>query len=79
MDKDLSLLLYKQMILPVFDYGDFLVDGAPEDNIEPLQTIQNHCLRCVLNIYDPIETSRVFNCTTTANVRYYLIKGIETC
>ena len=53
MDESLALLMYKQMILPALDYCDFILESASDTLTESLQTIQNHCLRCCLNIFDP--------------------------
>ena len=53
MDFDLSLLLYKQMILPCFEYCDFIVESGPDDLVKKLQTLQNHCLRSCKRIRDP--------------------------
>ena len=52
-DPALGLCVYKHMILPTFDYGDFLVEGASKDPRKYLQTVQNHCLRACFSIRDP--------------------------
>ena len=52
-DPDLGLCIYKHMILPTFDYGDFIVEGASKDPRKYLQTVQNHCLRACFGIRDP--------------------------
>ena len=59
MDEELALLLYKQMILPVFDYCDVIIESANDTSVEELQTIQNHCLRCCLGIWDPRDITRI--------------------
>ena len=59
MDKKLSVLLFKQMILPVFDYCDFVLEGAADGASKGIQTIQNHCLRSCLRVRDPRTVSRV--------------------
>lgn len=51
-------MLYKQIILPIADYGDFILDGAPEGAVKFIQTIQNHFLRCSLGICKPLDMSR---------------------
>ena len=53
MDKDLALLMYKQMIMPALEYGDIMLESGPDLLYKSVQTIQNHCLRCCLNILDP--------------------------
>ena len=59
MDEPLALLLYKQMILPTFDYCDFVIESGPEGLVGDLQTVQNHCLRCCKGIMDPRDISRI--------------------
>ena len=44
-DRDTSLLVYKQMIRPVMEYSSFMVDGAPEWVPRKFQVSQNDCLR----------------------------------
>ena len=46
--QDISLRIYKTMILPVMEYGDILYDGAGKKLIGKLQTLQNRCLRTCL-------------------------------
>ena len=58
-DKDLSLLIYKQLVLPAFEYCDFVLDGGPELLGNEIQVIQNHCLRACLGIRDPRDITRV--------------------
>ena len=58
MDKSLTLTLYKQMVLPVMDFGDFVIEGAPKLSRACFQTIQNHFLRCCLDVKDPQLLSR---------------------
>ena len=58
MEEETSLTLYKQMVLPVLDYCDFVLEGAPEGLVDDLQTLQNHCLRTSLGIWDPRLISR---------------------
>ena len=52
-DMDLCTLMYKQMMLPVFDYCDFILESCPVDSYNNLQTIQNHSLHCCMGIWDP--------------------------
>ena len=42
------MLVYKNMLLPVIEYGDILLTGTTSVNKRKLQTIQNKCLRCAL-------------------------------
>ena len=59
MDQELSLLMYKQMILPSLEYCDFVLESGPVGLVEEVQTIQNHCLRCCLGIVDPRLITRI--------------------
>ena len=75
------MLIYKQMVLPVLDYSDFLLEGAPEDSVKPVQTVQNNCLRCVRKIRNPRDISRVqlhidCNCKTLKERRDRNLLGI---
>ena len=45
MDQYTAILVYKQTILPHFDYCSFLVDGARKSRIKKQQTLQNRALR----------------------------------
>ena len=42
-----ALLVYKVMIRPHFDYGDYLIDSGTQCNIDKLEKIQNRILRTV--------------------------------
>ena len=59
MDRELSLLMFRQMILPTFEYCDFVLESGPEGLVQELQTVQNHCLRYCLGIADPRLITRV--------------------
>ena len=54
----MALKIYKQIVLPGIDYGDFVIDGATEGEAGHLQTIQNHFLRCILRVKNPLDKSR---------------------
>ena len=57
-DKKLAIRIYKQMILPTFEYGGFIIDGAALGDMRCFQTIQNSCLRCCCGIRNPRDISR---------------------
>ena len=42
---DVALKIYKSMILPYFDYGDIMYDGANQGGLEKLQRLQNKGLK----------------------------------
>ena len=48
LDTRAATLVYKNMILPVIEYGDIFLVGATVENRKKLQTLQNKGLRCAL-------------------------------
>ena len=50
-----ATLVYKSMILPLLEYGDFFLSATTAINRKRLQTLQNKGLRCALNV--SVETS----------------------
>ena len=58
-DVHLSLMLFRQMILPVFDYGDIMTDCGSDGLVKDIQTLQNHCLRTCIGVKNPQLISRV--------------------
>ena len=61
-NKKAALAVYKNMILPIHEYGDILFVSASYENRKRLQTLQNKALKCALNL-DPtagtLETHRL--------------------
>ena len=57
LDRELLILLYKTMVLPVLEYGAEIIDSGGATLVKELQTIQNHCLRACLKIWDPRSIS----------------------
>ena len=49
-DNSSALAIYKQMILPLFDYSGFLLLSCLKTDREDLQIIQNNALRLCLNL-----------------------------
>ena len=49
LNKKAATLIYKNMILPILEYGDVLVDSMSVEIKKKLQTLQNRALRCALN------------------------------
>ena len=66
--QDVSLRIYKIMILPVLEYGDILYEGANKKLIDKLQVIQNRCLRTCLLPNQHIPTIRLHESCETANL-----------
>ena len=50
-----ATMVYKNMLLPIIEYGDIFLSSASVVNRKRLQTLQNRGLRCALN--KGIETS----------------------
>ena len=46
-DKNTADIIYKQTILPIFDYGGFLIDSCTKKSRDDLQKLQNKALRIV--------------------------------
>ena len=51
-DKDTTLLLYKQMVLPCLEYCPVITDSCPAGPVKKLQTSQNDCLYICYGIFD---------------------------
>ena len=45
-----SLQIYKSMLLPILDYGDFIYSSAPQKNLKKLQRLQNSNIRLCLSL-----------------------------
>ena len=52
-------LVYKNMILPVIEYGDIFLTGASVANKKKLQVLQNRGLRCALSAHDMTSTDEL--------------------
>ena len=46
---DTALTIYKQMIIPFFDYADFMVESGPKNKIKKLENLQEKALKCIEN------------------------------
>ena len=59
--KETALLIYKQAVLPYFDYGGFLLLSANRGQTKDLQTLQNNALRICLryNLRDKVSEERL--------------------
>ena len=44
-----AVMVYKNMLLPIIEYGDIFLTAASLENRRKLQTLQNKGLRCALN------------------------------
>ena len=49
LDTKAAVLVYKNMILPMLEYGDIFLVGATVENRKKLQVLQNKGIRCALN------------------------------
>ncbi len=50
MDQQTSMTMYKTLILPVFDYCDFMYYGIGRNDKKVLQSLQNCALKTVLKV-----------------------------
>ena len=59
--KKAALMIYKNMILPILEYGDIFIHSASQKIRKRLQILQNKALRCALSkdkLYDTEELHR---------------------
>ena len=54
-----SVLIYKSFILPILEYGSILYMNASKSHLDRLQTLQNHGLKCCLNVNKRTHTSLI--------------------
>ena len=47
---DTALTIYKQMIIPLFDYADLMVESASKVKIAKLEKLQEKALKCIENM-----------------------------
>ena len=73
---DSALSVYKQMILPIFDYSSFLLFSCNKSDREDLQTIENNVLRFCLGIQlsDRISLVNIHNRSNLVSLeqRHYI-------
>ena len=50
LSEDTAITLFKQAIMPHFDYCSYLVDASTQDYADRLQIIQNRMLRCIRKV-----------------------------
>ena len=56
-----SLILYKSMILPYFDYADIIYGSANKEKLEKLQRLQNKALKTALLVERRTNTNEIHN------------------
>ena len=54
------VLVHKQMVLPLFDYLDILIDGGPKKYIDKLQTLQFRGIKIIYQYH--IAGREIKNC-----------------
>ena len=52
-----AMSVLKSVFIGVLDYGSIFVNSIPDEMKEDIQILQNHALRCCLNILDPREAN----------------------
>ena len=50
---DISGSIYKQTILPLIDYADFMIESAPKTRSDRLEHLQDKALRYIDNNVKP--------------------------
>ena len=48
LNEDTCLYLYRQLIIPLLDYGDYIYNGTTQRCSDILQKLQNSAIRCIL-------------------------------
>ena len=48
--EEIAVTIHKQMIIPLLDYADFLVESASKTKIEKLEKLQEKALICISNV-----------------------------
>ena len=61
LSSDMCLYLYKQLILPVLDYADFIYDGLSQYNEFTLQRLQNGAARRILRVHKRTPSAYTHN------------------
>ena len=56
---DVALKIYKSMILPYFDYGDIVYDGASQGETDKLQRLQNKGLKICMGFNRRYDTDNL--------------------
>ena len=51
----LTLDITKTMLCSVIDYGNIFLSSCTNSNLNDLQVLRNHAIRCVYNIKNPID------------------------
>ncbi len=59
MDIQTALTLYKSVVLPIYDYNDFLYVCLPQKSATLLQRLQNLCLKLILQVDKQTSTSYI--------------------
>ena len=59
MDQSTSLMLYKTLILPIFDYGDVIYNCLSQKDATLLQRLQNMSLKTVLKVDKRSSTTAI--------------------
>ena len=56
LNTEAAMLVYKNMILPILEYGDIFIMAATKENRDKLQTLQNKALRAALQVDKNYDT-----------------------
>ena len=63
LNEEVSLKIYKNMIVPYFDYGDVIYGGVNQEGLEKLQRLQNKCLKICKGFHNRYGTKDLHTVT----------------
>ena len=73
-----ALNIYKNMILPILEYGDVLLVSANSNLRKKLQTLQNKALKCALGLDPLTDTEEVHALATFQTKTTYTSNDVQT-
>ena len=65
-----AMLVYKNMILPILEYGDIFLVAASKDNRRKLQTLQNKALRVIHRVDKYYESDLIHTESNLLKLKY---------
>ena len=65
-----ATMVYKNMLLPIIEYGDIFLTGATSGNKKKLQVLQNKGLRCALNADRDVSTGELHSEARLLRLKY---------
>ena len=65
-----AMLVYKNMILPILEYGDIFITVASKENRRKLQTLQNRALKVIHQVDRYYETDPIHDESNLLKLKY---------